>query len=63
MTPTRSVHIISEVAKALDYAHSHQVVHRDVKPANFLVLRALWAAMSGSCWGTSELPAHSMMPG
>lgn len=37
MTPARAVHIITEVAKALDYAHSHQVIHRDVKPANFLL--------------------------
>lgn len=37
MTPARAVHIVEEVAKALDYAHFHHVVHRDVKPANFLV--------------------------
>lgn len=37
MTPARAIHIIGEVAKALDYAHSHQVIHRDVKPANFLL--------------------------
>jgi serine/threonine-protein kinase len=37
MTPQRAVHIIGEVAKALDHAHAHQVVHRDVKPANFLL--------------------------
>lgn len=37
MTPQRAVHIITEVAEALDFAHAHNVVHRDVKPANFLL--------------------------
>jgi eukaryotic-like serine/threonine-protein kinase len=37
MTPARAVYVVGEVAKALDYAHQHQVVHRDVKPANFLL--------------------------
>ena len=37
MTPHRAVHIITEVAKALDFAHSRHVMHRDVKPANFLL--------------------------
>ncbi|MEV0292913.1 serine/threonine-protein kinase [Nocardia sp. NPDC050710] len=35
--PRRAVHIVTEAAKALDYAHEHEVIHRDVKPANIFV--------------------------
>ncbi|WP_051178143.1 bifunctional serine/threonine-protein kinase/ABC transporter substrate-binding protein [Nocardia concava] len=37
LPPREAVHIIAETAKALDYAHSMGVVHRDVKPANILL--------------------------
>jgi serine/threonine protein kinase len=37
MTARRAVRIITEVAKALDYAHRRKVLHRDIKPANFLL--------------------------
>ena len=37
MPPDRVVRIISKVASALDYAHRHQLLHRDVKPANIML--------------------------
>ncbi|OLO98640.1 hypothetical protein BVU76_29800 [Mycolicibacterium porcinum] len=40
MTPERASHVTAEVAKALDYAHRRGVLHRDVKPANFLITPA-----------------------
>jgi serine/threonine-protein kinase len=35
----RAVEIAGQVARGLAYAHEHGVVHRDVKPANIIVLR------------------------
>ncbi|MGY0503327.1 serine/threonine-protein kinase [Nocardia sp. FBN12] len=35
--PSRAVRVVAEVATALDFAHTHGVLHRDIKPGNILL--------------------------
>ncbi|MFD3507628.1 serine/threonine-protein kinase [Nocardia sp. NPDC058666] len=39
MTPARALRIVSEVGKGLDHAHRRGLLHRDVKPANFMLAK------------------------
>ncbi|UGT38579.1 protein kinase [Nocardia yamanashiensis] len=47
LPPLRAAQIITETAKALDYAHGRGVLHRDVKPANILLARSSNRAGAG----------------
>jgi tRNA A-37 threonylcarbamoyl transferase component Bud32 len=39
LDPRRAARLIAEMADALQYAHEHGVIHRDVKPSNVLIDR------------------------
>ena len=40
LLPLRKVlNIIADTASALDYAHGHGVIHRDIKPGNIMILK------------------------
>ncbi len=39
LAPTEALPLLEEIARALDYAHSRSVIHRDVKAENILIER------------------------
>jgi len=48
LEPGRALNILAQAGSALDAAHEHELLHRDVKPANILITKA----------GASEFGEH-----
>ncbi len=46
LTAERIIPIFEQVCAALDHAHSFKIIHRDVKPANIMVLRSSLVKMT-----------------
>ena len=44
--PDRSTAILIQVAEALEFAHEHSIIHRDVKPGNVMVDRRGWVTVT-----------------
>lgn len=40
MTQQRVIEVMADVCAALDFSHRHQIIHRDVKPANIMINNA-----------------------
>jgi serine/threonine-protein kinase len=56
MPTDQVVRIITAVASALDYAHKHGLLHRDVKPANIMLSHLTTKTSSESCWPLRDRP-------
>ena len=58
LSPGRAWSVITQVAAALDAAHAHGLVHRDVKPANMLLDASARAAGQGRGFSPDDRPEH-----
>ncbi|NVB81277.1 MAG: serine/threonine protein kinase [Kofleriaceae bacterium] len=58
-----ALHIAIEIIRALDFAHQHNVVHRDVSPSNILISRAGEVKMADFGIAVAASPHRAGGPG
>lgn len=63
ISPERCIDIVSQVARGLQYAHAHKVVHRDIKPGNILVTSSYEAHITDFGIAKSDQVSHATKSG
>lgn len=58
----RIAHIALQIANGLAYAHQHGVIHRDVKPANIILMRR-GRVVKITDFGIAQIPANTQTKG